>query len=361
MPYQTILSSSENENIEEVNLKQGKELIEFTQEYEDILQPHLQKLQLTTAPNISSIVEALNSVDSVDASHVESKEKMYHLEKKFNRVLSEYARTNDQVNELLLQHHHKGLDTYNGMIVTTDGDKNFIYVNDYGFTHKYPKESHNAMPMIDASCEKLKRAQIKESVLERIEKGRAMVPGEPCGVAGKNIHKENSDEYAWVSIDGLKHIYPSHVWNKKKESCNVPVISLKSAAYDAIPSGTAMTTNTECEKGSGVPPALWKRLYKLNEELEHLTELLSKEVDNLNTEDMELTKQLIDQKTQLSEHNDSLKDDREKIVSIQQEYQTVVGINEDTRLQMQSNWLHYIVWIIFSGHRNKYNDSYCSQ
>lgn len=335
-----------NRNKDNANLEQGKELLGYTDVYARVLRPHLRQLQLSTAPDVSSIVEALNTTESTDASHIESKNNISTLEERFNKTLSEYARTSDQINEMLLHRHHKGLDSYNGMIVTTDGDQSFVYINDYGFTHKYPRESPDAK--LDQSCDKLKRAEIKQSVLDTLQKGRAMLTGEPCGIAGKNIRRGKSDEHAWISIDGLKHVYPSHVWKKKSESCHVPVVVLDDVVYEAIPSGSAMTTSTECDRGAGVPPAEWHRLHRLNEELVHLTELLTKEVNELVTSDMHLTRKLEAQKIQLAQHTSSLGNDRREIQRIQSDFQTVVGVNQDARLQMRSDWLHYIVWFLLA-------------
>ena len=335
-------------NKDHANLEQGQELLGYTDQYVRVLRPHLRELQLSTSPDISSIVETLNTTESMDASHVESKNKISSLEERFNKTLGEYARTSDQINEMLLHRHRKGLDSYNGMIVTTDGDQSFVYVNDYGFTHKYPRESPGAKPLLDQSCDKLERVEVKQSVLDGLQKGRAMSPGEPCGIAGKNVRRGKSDEHAWISIDGLKHVYPAHVWKKKSESCHVPVAVLDEAAYEAIPSGSAMTTSTECDRGAGVPPAEWHRLYKLNEELAHLTELLTKEVNELVTADMQLTRKLEAQKAQLAQHTTSLGSDRREIEHMQRDFQTVLGVNQDARLQMRSNWLHYIVWFLLA-------------
>jgi hypothetical protein len=333
---------------EGTDLTQGQELIGYTREHVRVLEPHLRELQLSSSPGLTSIVEALGTMESVNAQHVDSKDKISALEERFNMALGEYARTNDQINELLLRRHHKGLDTYNGMIVTTDGDKSFVYVNDYGFTHKYPRESPHAKQLLDKSCEALKRDKINKPVLDRMLRGHDMVPGEPCGVAGKNVSRGQTDEHAWISIDGLKHVYPSHVWHKKSMSCDVPVITLDEAAYDAIPSGSAMTTSTDCERGAGVPPALWDRLYKLNDELAHLTNLLSKEVNGLVATDMVLMKKLADQKEQLAQHMDSLGEDRTQIRDIQQQFRTVVGANENSRLLMMANWTHYVIWVLLA-------------
>lgn len=337
-----------NKNIDDANLEQGQELLGYTDEYVRVLKPHLRELQLSTSPNVSSIVETLNTTESINASHIESKSKISTLEDRFNKTLGKYAQTSDQINELLLRRHHKGLDSYNGMIVTTDGDQSFVYVNDYGFTHKYPRKSANSKLVLDQSCDKLKRAKIKQSVLDRLDKGRSMSLQEPCGIAGKNVRRGKSDEYAWISIDGMKHVYPDHVWKKKNESCHIPIIELHDTAYEAIPSGSAMTTSSECERGAGVPPVMWDNLYKLNSELAHLTELLTKEVNSLVTADMQLTQKLNEQKTQLAQHTSSLGSDRIEIERIQRDFQTVLGINKDTRLQLRTNWLHYIVWVLLA-------------
>ena len=236
------------------------------------------------------------------------------------------------------------------MIVSTDGDTNFIYVNDYGYTHKYPKESPNAKPLLDKSCENLLNAHIKitNSDLNKLQRGKDMAPGEPCGAAGKNIKKAGTSEHAWVSIDGMKHTYPSHVWTKKSKSCHIPVIELSADAYDAIPSGTHMTTSSPCERGGGVPPQSWKHLYELNQKLTYLTEELTKELDNLVVTDMKLTQELSKHKTLLGQHTEDLGKDRTKIASLQGDLPTAIGENQDSYIQMRSNWLHYIVWLILA-------------
>ena len=33
---------------------------------------------------------------------------------------------------------------------------------------------------------------------------------------------------------------------------------------------------------------------------------------------------------------------------MQRDFQTVMGVNQDARLQMRSNWLHYIVWFLLA-------------
>ena len=340
--------SSQSTNQNNANLDQGQELIGYTEHYIKVLKQHLRELQLSTSPDYSSIMESLEATESTNAHYVETKRKISSLEDRFNQTLGDYARTSDQINELLLQRHHKGLDSYNGMIVTTDGDQNFVYVNDYGFTHKYPRESHSGKLLLDKSCENLKRVNVKPAVLDKLEKGRAMVPGEPCGIAGKNVRRGQSDEHAWISIDGMKHVYPTHVWAKKAKSCNIPVMIIDDAAYDAIPSGNAMTTSTECERGAGVPPALWDRLYKLNEKLMHLTKLLTKEVGSLVASDMNMVEKLAAQKEQLADHTNSLENDRIEMKRTQQDFQTVIGVNRDARLQMRSQWFHYIVWFILA-------------
>ena len=351
MSLQGLLSSLgiEIENTtKDPNLIQGKELLDYSETNVKLLQPHLEELQLSTSPALLSIVETLGSKASTNAQHIAAKGKVTQIEDEFNKTLGEYARANDHINEILLKKHHKGLDTYNGMIVSTDGDTNFIYVNDYGYTHKYPKESPTAKPLLDKSCEKLQRMKIKNSDLDKLQRGRDMASGEPCGVAGNNIKKAGSSEHAWVSIDGMKHTYPSHVWAKKSKSCHIPVIELSADAYDAIPAGTHMTTSSPCERGGGVPPRFWKHLYELNQKLALLTTELTKELDNLVVTDIKLTKELQKQKKLLGQHTEDLSNDRTTIVSMQNNLPTAIGENQDSYIQMRSNWLHYIVWFILA-------------
>jgi hypothetical protein len=54
-----------NKNIDDANLEQGQELLGYTDEYVRVLKPHLRELQLSTSPNVSSIVETLNTTESI--------------------------------------------------------------------------------------------------------------------------------------------------------------------------------------------------------------------------------------------------------------------------------------------------------
>tara|TARA_B100001093_G_C26756451_1_gene983663 strand:+ start:272 stop:973 length:702 start_codon:yes stop_codon:yes gene_type:complete len=186
-----------------LNNKQGKELLNFSNKYVTSLEPHLKKLQLSTSNNISSIVEALNSTDSINAKHIDDKGKISTLEDRFNRTLAKYSRTNDHINKLLLE--------------------------------------------------------------------------------------------------------------------NVKV-----------------------------PDKTWQHLSKLNKELGNLVEELKKKINDLVITDMKLYNDLEKHKEQLEKHTNSIQSDKDKISEIKQNFNTVIGVNEDTRLQMKSNWLHYIVWFILA-------------
>lgn len=98
----TFLQDSSQNITQDPNLAQGKQLLNFTNKYNDILKPHLQELQLTTSPNLSTIVESLDTDESINGYHVQYNSKISKLENKFNHTLSEYKKINDQINQVII-------------------------------------------------------------------------------------------------------------------------------------------------------------------------------------------------------------------------------------------------------------------
>ena len=318
------------------NLNQGKEFLSYENVYKNMVQPHLEPIQTTTSPNLSSLVETLESESSLkDKKHVDHHD-MSNIEKEFNKKLAEYTATYKSFMENIINNtEDKNISIkYHGKVVK-DKDGNFIYINNYGFTHKYLSDSWSYN---DSSCPDAVTA-IENNILNKFKTGPNMGSGQACKIAGQNIENNQTKEIAWVDIKGFKHVYPQELWKNKKESCNIEPIKLSSKAYDNIPNGPPMEQNTDCLK-INVDPLLWSKLQKLNNELISLSETMLNELNNLkttNNSNLEIENKI----NKLNNNIKQLSHNKDNITSIQgqQEFSS----NYATANQYQKN-----IWLILA-------------
>lgn len=318
------------------NLNQGKEFLSYENVYKNMVQPHLEPIQTTTSPNLSSLVETLESESSLkDKKHVDHHD-MSNIEKEFNKKLAEYTATYKSFMENIINNtEDKNISIkYHGKVVK-DKDGNFIYINNYGFTHKYLSDSWSYN---DSSCPDAVTA-IENNILNKFKTGPNMGSGQACKIAGQNIENNQTKEIAWVDIKGFKHVYPQELWKNKKESCNIEPIKLSSKAYDNIQNGPPMEQNTDCLK-INVDPLLWSKLQKLNNELISLSETMLNELNNLkttNNSNLEIENKI----NKLNNNIKQLSHNKDNITSIQgqQEFSS----NYATANQYQKN-----IWLILA-------------
>jgi hypothetical protein len=85
------------------NLLQGQKYMEYGRLYAKSVHPHLASLQTTSSPDIGSITESMNGMNSVNATtnHNNSNE-ISENEKEFNKNLNEYAITYKTLSEDIL-------------------------------------------------------------------------------------------------------------------------------------------------------------------------------------------------------------------------------------------------------------------
>jgi hypothetical protein len=198
--------------------------------------------------------------------------------------------------------------------IGTDASAAFYYVNSFGYTHRYRDAS--SVLLNDSTCPKLDNAssdkpaystlnpfQIKDldtAVVDISGTGSVgfsrfsdyasydMV-STPCIVAKnvKTILTNGNAEYAWVDVEGKKHIYEKGVWpDKRSSSCSTATvgepIDLILSRYNAIPtaSDAPMKEETECFKSS-VAPTINTRLSDLKKQIEDVIASIKKENQNI--------------------------------------------------------------------------------
>ena len=249
-------SGSKNQPI----LKQGKQFIRYADDYVKVVKPELKIIQQTTSPKLKSIVETLESTNSLSQTNKVPVSNVSQFESEFNRTLVEYSNAYKSFMQELLNktQTQKKVNQFFGKAVSS-ADGNYAYVNDFGYTHRY---SNDAWLKNDPSCPNTV-SPISADDFKSLVQGPDMGLGQACKIAGQNIQNTDTEEVAWVDIKGYKHIYPIEIWKTKEASCNLEAIKISKLAFDNIPTGTPMTNTSVCNK-MDLNPVLIGKLNELN-------------------------------------------------------------------------------------------------
>ena len=330
---------SPNDN--DPSLGQGRQLKDFNRTYTKQIGPHLNRLQQTGIPGVSSVMEAMDDSQPNVGVQQRKNDRVSELEDVFSKKLAEYNAAYKLFSEAVVKENaaDKEIQQYFGQAITS-GDGNYAYVNDYGYTQKY---STDAWANNSDSCPQ-DALSIDQSLASQMKTGAGMGVGQPCSIAGNNVQNEKTGEYAWVDIKGYKHVYSSDLWASKALSCNVPAISVTDAEYNSIPSGGSMTSTDKCLQ-LDIDPALWNKIMRLNDELLVLSELLAVELGKLVIQDVELQVALKETQNELARTNQALKNDRNTIGVYQTSIITASAEQEDTALLQRMNYLHMLAWM----------------
>jgi len=237
-------------------------------------------------------------------------EKIKQLEKELNALTADYTTQYNLYSSDLMtrnQYLQNNAEYLNKIVVDTSGvsqdasgatKKAYYYINKYGFTHKYNSaaiekndaSSCPAFPMIGNP------AVVNDDALKKVAgvptrfakyDGPDMSPGQPC-LAGVNVQKDGTQEYAWVDIRGQKHVYNRSAWSEdyrdsscRKQNVGDPLV-LSAAKYDAIPTDTnnPMTTTSVCYKTNS-DPSLYDNLMTLNKKINAVVSQISEETQHI--------------------------------------------------------------------------------
>ena len=323
------------------SLKQGIKFDDYQKEYLDASKYEL--LERSTTSNLNSVIESMssgNSNNNINSLSSASIQTISQLDSQFQQFLSEYTSTLRLLNqEVVTKQNSYGISkNLMGKVVTnTDADK--VYVNNFGYTHKY---SNDAWSGNSSNCPS--SAINDNGGLSKLPSGPDMGTGQACGAAGKNIQNEQTKEMAWVDIKGYKHVYSAEIWNNRSSNCeHRDSLTLTNDQYNAIPTGSSMTSTNNC-RNLDVDPNLYKKLVKLNKQLERLAVQLVAEIDKLSVTDAYLNAELQQQKSELNSYLDNLSDDRTSLQRMDSNYVTVNAQQEDSELKHTANDYAFIAW-----------------
>jgi hypothetical protein len=335
-----IFNNSENKSYPV--LKQGRQFIKYSDDYVKVVKPELKIIQETSSPKLASVVETLESSNSLSQKSKTQISKVSKNEQEFNRTLAEYtAAYNSYIQELLNKNQTmQKVNQYFGKAVS-ENDGKYSYINDFGYTHRY---STDAWLKNDASCPNTV-VSISADDYKLLNPGPDMGLGQSCKIAGQNIQNIDTQEVAWVDIKGYKHIYPQEIWKNKQSSCDVTPIRISKTAFDNIPSGSPMTTTSVCSQ-MDVNPVLLDKLNKLNNKLVSLAKNMVSEMDNMDVSDAGLKDKLTQKKQQLNNYINQFKTQNMDLTRSSHDIITVEGERQNSERYLNYNYYHYLRWLI---------------
>lgn len=137
------------------------------------------------------------------------------------------------------------------------------FVNEYGFLITFMDKDHTSVK--DSSCPTDQLRQGNE-LYAYTRQGSEINSPPMCNIYGNNIQDKETNDIAWVDIEGYKHEYTHHSWKNRDASCKTPIVSLTHKQYSNIPTGIfSMNKERQCIKNT-VNPALIYELQRVNKD-----------------------------------------------------------------------------------------------
>lgn len=349
-------------NMSNVNLEQGKKLMHYNDLYKDNVLKNIKMLKPLELSNVSELMTIREAMDGNDSTHSNTKvitEKLTSNEKMFNSTLTEYSNTYNLFMEDLMKK-SKMLDNANKYLDNNiylgdipSNDTKYIYVNKFGFTHRYLNDE--SWKNKDASCPNTtinidgtyKNDLNLKFIRSKPQMGPDMGLEQACKIAGQNVQNEKTNEIAWVDIKGYKHIYTDSIWKSKLESCGkYNPIKLSEKAYNNIPSGSPMTESTLCTQ-LNIDSQLWGKLSSLNEKLISLANTIVEDMGKIDISDSDIKKRINDKQLLLNDYIKQLNDNKNNIIDVNS-LNNVSGKYDDSKKYLKYSETRYIVWIILA-------------
>ena len=353
------LFQSINSGFSNINLEQGKKLLNYNDLYKDnvlknVRMMNIKPIELSNASGLATIREAMDGKDSTQINSSALTDKLTDAEKEFNATLFEYSNTYKLFMDDLLKK-SKSLDAskkYLDNNISLDDNK-YSYVNKFGFTHKYLNQE--SWENKDASCPNTTiniDGSYKDDlnfnfVASEPQRGPDMGLGQACKIAGQNVKNIETTEIAWVDIKGYKHVYTDSIWKSKLESCGkYNPIQLSEKAYNNIPAGAPMSESTLCSQ-LNIDSEIWGKLSSLNEKLISLANTIVEDMGKINISNSDIKQRINDKQLLLNDYIKQLNDDKKNVIDTKS-LETVEGKYDDSSKYLKYSETRYIIWIILA-------------
>lgn len=318
------------------NLEQGKAILNYNEEVDDIVKPHLKIIQE------GSLIEGLNGSSGLSLKDKKTVEGLQSIENEFNKTIAQYNQVYKQFSEDLMNRKNQlnEVSPYLGKNIKNSSG-GIYYVNNFGNYYWYSGDAWN-----DGNPEGCPAGyeQLPGEVPSQLTRGANMNVGTPCGAAGQVVKNTDSGDMAWVDIQGYKHSFPEGT--KMSSSCaQMNILELSNDAYNAIPSGNSMSSVEPC-MSLDVNPTIWKQLNQLNIKLKFQAAAITKEINSLSTQDQSINNQLSQTRSKMNTYIDQIDKDNLMLAKNKRMLVTAGGEQEDSNLRMTSNYYFLLIWIL---------------
>jgi len=318
------------------NLEQGKAILNYNEEVDDIVKPHLKIIQE------GSLIEGLNGSSGLSLKDKKTVEGLQSIENEFNKTIAQYNQVYKQFSEDLMNRKNQlnEVSPYLGKNIRNSSG-GIYYVNNFGNYYWYSGDAWN-----DGNPEGCPAGydQLPGEVPTQLTRGANMNVGTPCGAAGQVVKNTDSGDMAWVDIQGYKHSFPEGT--KMSSSCaQMNILELSNDAYNAIPSGNSMSSIEPC-MSLDVNPTIWKQLNQLNIKLKFQAAAITKEINSLSTQDQSVNNQLSQTRSKMNTYIDQIDKDNLMLAKNKRMLVTAGGEQEDSELRMTSNYYFLLIWIL---------------
>jgi hypothetical protein len=318
------------------NLEQGKAILNYNEEVDDIVKPHLKIIQE------GSLIEGLNGSSGLSLKDKKTVEGLQSIENEFNKTIAQYNQVYKQFSEDLMNRKNQlnEVSPYLGKNIKNSSG-GIYYVNNFGNYYWYSADAWN-----DGNPEGCPAGyeQLPGEVPTQLTRGANMNVGTPCGAAGQVVKNTDSGDMAWVDIQGYKHSFPEGT--KMSSSCaQMNILELSNDAYNAIPSGNSMSSVEPC-MSLDVNPTIWKQLNQLNIKLKFQAAAITKEINSLSTQDQSINNQLSQTRSKMNTYIDQIDKDNLMLAKNKRMLVTAGGEQEDSNLRMTSNYYFLLIWIL---------------
>ncbi len=318
------------------NLEQGKAILNYNEEVDDIVKPHLKIIQE------GSLIEGLNGSSGLSLKDKKTVEGLQSIENEFNKTIAQYNQVYKQFSEDLMNRKNQlnEVSPYLGKNIRNSSG-GIYYVNNFGNYYWYSGDAWN-----DGNPEGCPAGyeQLPGEVPTQLTRGANMNVGTPCGAAGQVVKNTDSGDMAWVDIQGYKHSFPEGT--KMSSSCaQMNILELSNDAYNAIPSGNSMSSVEPC-MSLDVNPTIWKQLNQLNIKLKFQAAAITKEINSLSTQDQSINNQLSQTRSKMNTYIDQIDKDNLMLAKNKRMLVTAGGEQEDSNLRMTSNYYFLLIWIL---------------
>ena len=300
-------------------------------------------------PAMNSIVEAQTNYNDISLNEIcDVTSDLYNLEICFQRTLQKYNTIYNIVSqEILFENEIKSVNK-NILNNIIENDGNYYYVNNFGYTHKYTTD----LTKNDESCPNTP-IEYSDS-LDNLLKGPDMNEGQPCDIAGRVVQNKSSGEYAWVDIEGIKHIFTQDAWDNQDDSCNPPpsgpnsLLLLDEDKYNAIPAGSNMESTGTCNYFKLNPNNL-QLLGELNNKLLELSSKIITEIDSLNVENEEQQAKLQEKRQEISnQYEKSLKNKNKLYKQEVNRFNSFDASQTESSYLVNSSFYQYWLWLFIA-------------